>query len=673
MGQILSLVLKILCVPGWIALLALGASLVGGCMAFAADHPLDPLTQDEIATTVQVLKAGGKITQSSRFPIIVLNEPPKEKVLKFEAEKAMRREAFAVVYERGPNQTFEAIVDCDHRSLLSWKEVPGVQPYFMNEDDDLTEEIVRADPRWQEALRKRGITDFEHVQIDPWPAGSYDFGGMKGVRAAIGVSYYKAGSVNPYARPIEGVTAIVDLNAKKVIKLVDTGVVPVATATADFDEHSVGKLRTPPETLQIVQPQGASFEVRGHEVRWQNWHFRFALHAREGLVLYTVGYEDQGRLRSVLYRGSLSEMVVPYADPDTSWYFRNVFDEGELGVGQLVQPLEPLTDVPPNTTLFDAVLANDHGKPYEIHRAVALYERDGGILWKHVDEKTNKNESRRARELVLSCVSAIGNYDYGFNWVFHQDGTLEMEILLTGTMEPKGVSKTTDAVHSEKNNGHLVAERIEAVHHQHFFNFRLDMDVDGATQNSVVEIDTESVPAGPDNPKGNAFEIKERALSTEQEAQRHLNLTSSRKWKVINRSVRNALRQPVGYVLFPEENSVPYATPDSSLLQRAGFLNAHLWVTRYDPTEMYAAGNYVNQSQGGDGLPKWIRANRSIDGQDIVLWYTMGITHITRPEDWPVMPVHRAGFKLVPSGFFTRNPALDVPKPAHHGDISSRE
>jgi primary-amine oxidase len=96
--------------------------------------------------------------------------------------------------------------------------------------------------------------------------------------------------------------------------------------------------------------------------------------------------------------------------------------------------------------------------------------------------------------------------------------------------------------------------------------------------------------------------------------------------------------------------------------KRAGFLNAHLWATPYKQDERFAAGDYINQSSGGEGLPKWTAANRSIDNQDLVLWYTLGVTHIPRPEEWPVMTCHRAGFKLMPAGFFARNPALDVPK-----------
>lgn len=633
-----------------------------GSTLHAAEHPLDPLDKKEIATTVQVLKASGKLDQDTRFPMIALHEPPKEDVLNFKPGAPIRREAFAVVYQRASNRTFEAVVDCVHRNLLSWKEVAGVQPRVLDEDDKITEKIVRADPRWQEALGKRGITDFEHVQVDSWSVGTYGLDKEGKVREARGISYYKAGSINPYARPIEGVTAYVDLNAQKVLKVVDTGVVPLAKA-ADLDEHSIGALRAATKPLEILQPQGPSFEVYGNAVRWEKWRFRFALTPREGLVLYTVGYEDQGKLRSVLYRASLSEMVVPYADPDQAWFFRDAFDEGEYGIGESALPLEPLNDAPPNARFFNALLAGEDGAPFEIPHAVAIYERDGGLLWKHVDERTGKNQSRRARELVLSWVTNSGNYEYGFNWVFHQDGRLEMALLITGVMQPKGVDRETDsaAQAGDPAHGNLVASHIVAPNHQHFFNFRLDMDVDG-TENSVVEVDTKPVPEGPENPHGNAFVSSGKLLHTEKEAQRNLDMAMARTWKVISPSVTNELGQPVGYVLMPGENTMPFAALGSVLRKRAGFINAQLWVTRYDPTQLYAAGDYVNQSRGGDGLPRWIQADRSIDGKDIVLWYTMGVTHITRPEDWPVTPVHRIGFELVPDGFFSRNPALDVPR-----------
>lgn len=627
------------------------------CCGLAAgeQHPLAPLTKEEFATAVEVLKASGKATESSRFPSMFLNEPPKQEVLRYKTGDATRREAFAIVYERASNQTAEAIVDLKARKLLSWKPVSGVQPNFMNEDYELLQKIVRKDPAWQAGIRKRGITDFEHVQLDPWSAGNFGFAEEKGIRIFRAVALYRGTGLNAYARPIEGLVAYVDMNARKILKLVDSGVVPMAKASAEYDEKAVGRLREAPRVLNIVQPQGVSFVVQGNEVRWQKWRFRYGIHPREGIVLYTVGYEDGGKVRRILYRASLSEMVVPYGDPSQSWFFRGVFDEGEYGLGHMMFPLEPGADAPDNAVFFDTLVADEKGVAQRTERAVALYERDGGILWKHYDMDTGHNESRRARELVLSWVATVGNYEYGFNWIFHQDGTLEMDVILSGIMQTKGVTGHQD------HYSHLVMKDVAAVQHQHFFNFRLDMDIDGEGGNNVVEMNSESLPPGAGNPFGNVFAMKEQSFRTEREAQRQCNLASNRMWKIVNAGVNSALGEPVGYILVPGANAVPYADVNASVRKRAGFLNAHLWVTPYDPAEMNAAGSYINQSEGGEGLPKWTAANRSIQNQDVVVWYTMGLTHIPRPEEWPVMASHHVGFKLIPSGFFVNNPALDVP------------
>ena len=644
--------------PGFIAI----TCFLLASLSFAQSHPLDPLSKEEIIIVTETLKASGKITESSRFSTMVLHEPPKAEVLSYKPADSFRREAFVVVYERTVNKTFEAIVDLNKKSVISFKEITGVQPSFMLEDVILLTSITRKDPQWQAAMKKRGIEDFGNVQIDAWSAGYFGLPEEAGKRLARGISFYRPkGDKNPYPHPIEGVIAVVDLSAKKMLQLIDTGVVPIPEAKGELDPDANQSSRPTPKPLQIVQPNGPGFEIHGHEIHWQNWRFRYALHPREGLVLYTVGYEDHGKLRSILYRGSLSEMVVPYGDASAGWFIRNAFDEGEYGLGLLALPLEEKVDVPDNATLLPAFFASERGTVQEKNRVVALFERDGGVLWKHVDWVTNKNESRRARELVLSSFANVGNYEYGFNWVFHQDGTLEIEIDLTGVMSVKGV--IAEAPHDHQAaTGHLVAPGIEAIHHQHFFNFRLDMDVDGAGHNSVVEQNTQAAIAGAKNPQNNVFTMRETIFKREVEAQRQLNFASSRRWKIVNEANRNSPGQATGYVLVTGENSVPFAGLNSFVRKRAGFMNNHLWVTQFAPDEMNAAGFYINQSKGGEGLPKWTKGNRAIENQDIVLWYSMGITHLPRPEDWPVMPVHKAGFKLMPNGFFTRNPALDVPK-----------
>jgi primary-amine oxidase len=612
--------------------------------AVAAPHPLAPLTAAEIRAAARIIRGASHFPQDGQFSVLTLDEPPKEQVL---AKTAVPRRAFAVIYSHPANQTFEAIANLTTGAIDSWKEIPGAQPAIDGEDSDLADQIVRADPRWAQAMRDHGIRDVNRVITMSWTAGYFGLPGTEQGRVVRVVPYYAGAGQNLYAHPVEGVVAHVNLTTHKILDFLNVDHdIPVSRENADLNPRV---LRTPPAPLVISQPNGPGFQIEDGEVRWQKWRFRYALHPREGVVLYTVGYEDGGKVRPVMYRGSLSEMVVPYGDPTGAWFFRNSFDVGELGLGVTASPLRVGVDCPVNCTVLDAVVAESSGEPRSIPGAVALYERDGGIEWKHGDN------IRRARELVLSYWSQPGNYEYGFDWVFHQDGMLEMRVSLTGIMAAKGVA---NGAHDP--NSHMVAPNVAAPHHQHFFAFRLDMDVDGPA-NRVIEMNSAAMPAGPSNPYGGGFTMQETPLRTEREAQRQLNLASSRRWIVESSTASNALGHPTGYVLLPGENSLPFALPDSWVRKRAGFLNAHVWVTPYSDTERYAAGDYPNQSKGGDGLPKWTSANRPVDGRDVVLWYVMGITHNPRPEDWPVMPVHEAGFKLVPVGFFASNPAMDLP------------
>lgn len=643
----------------------------------AATHPLDPITAAEIATAVKALRAHAEVPKDAFFPMIALQEPSKADVRAFKPGTAFRRDAIAVVFDRPRNATFEAIVDLRAGRVTAMTPVPGAHPAILFDEFDKVPPLVRADPAFQAAMKKRGITNMDDVQVDPWAPGLLDPKTEPSTtRWLRALAYLKEKKNNGYARPIEGVVALVDLNRMKVERVIDLGVYPIPPQTADLNARAIGAQRKAPTPLIQSQPAGPSFTVAGNEVRWQKWRFRFSVHPREGLVLHTVGYEDQGRVRPILYRASLSEMLVPYAGPESNWSFRNAFDEGEYGLGRLTDSLEVGTDAPRHARFFDFVFADDFGKAVTVPRAVALYERDGGLLWKHFEYYSNSNDSRRARELVLFSVVTVGNYDYGFNWIFRQDGTLELQAVLSGIMLTRGVhtvtvptAPTTGATGSDGGNHgehegqawHLVAPNVAAVHHQHFFNVRLDFDVDEGP-NSVREINVRALPAGPENPALNAFVMDETALKHEQDAKRDLNLASHRRWLIVNPDVRNTLGQPAGYLIAPGESSVPYLQPESQIRRRAGFVDHHFWATVFDPKEMHAADEYPNQAEPGRGLPAWTAKNRSLEGQDVVAWYTFGITHVPRPEEWPVMSVTTAGFKLLPVSFFSRNPALDVPK-----------
>jgi primary-amine oxidase len=293
---------------------------------------------------------------------------------------------------------------------------------------------------------------------------------------------------------------------------------------------------------------------------------------------------------------------------------------------------------------------------------VCIHEEDAGVLWKHDDYFSGTRETRRSRRLVVSFWAAIGNYDYGFFWYFYQDGTIELEIKLTGI--PLAVATRTAGDHAAQMTPTLAAPL-----HQHLFNVRLDMTVDGIA-NTVEEVDVVGVADEAANPYGNAFTTRTTVIEREADAARLADASCSRTWRIVNHERRNGVGEAVGYKLVPSSTPVLLAQPGSSVAKRAAFATKHLWVTRYDPTERYAAGRYPNQHAGGAGLPEFQRADRSLVDEDVVVWHTFGSTHVPRAEDWPVMPVERVGFTLKPVNFFDRNPSLDVPRASPGSECS---
>ncbi|MBI4783603.1 MAG: primary-amine oxidase [Oscillatoriophycideae cyanobacterium NC_groundwater_1537_Pr4_S-0.65um_50_18] len=620
-------------------------------------HPLDPLSAAEIEAAVSLVKTQQNLGEQVRFISVSLHEPPKGTVLSFESGQPFDREVEMVLLDNASRGTYEAIVSLTANAVTSWKLIPGVQPAIALDEFFECEAAVRADPDFQAALQKRGITDMSLVAIDPWSAGYYgdEPEGDTGRRLVRTLCWVRSHPTdNLYAHPVEGVLAIVDLNAMQVLRVEDHGVVPIPPEDCNYTTEHVKNFRTDLKPLEIVQPEGPSFTVQGQEVRWQKWRMRIGFTPREGLVLHTVGYEDQGQVRPILYRASLAEMTVPYGDPQVQCYRKNAFDVGEYGVGMLANSLTLGCDCLGVIQYFDATLSNSKGEPVIIKNAVCLHEEDYGILWKHMDWRTDQTEVRRSRRLVVSFIATVGNYEYGFFWYFYQDGSIQYEAKLTGMMNTTAVAP--DVV---PKYGTLIAPQLYAQNHQHIFSVRLDMSVDGMN-NSVYEVDTEPAPPE-ENPYGNAFYAKSTLLKTEQEAQRLIDPFKARYWKVVNPAKTNRMGYPVSYKLVHGENGLPFALPNSSVMKRAGYMTKHLWVTPYDAAERYPAGEYPNQHSGGAGLPQWTAANESVEDTDIVLWYTMAHTHVPRAEDWPVMPTAYIGFMLKPVNFFDLNPANDVP------------
>ncbi len=624
---------------------------INAAIPVADRGPLDPLSGDEITTTFQVIEAYKKFPAGAFFPTVTLKEPPKSEVLAWSPGQAFRREAFAHVFDRVANRLFEATVDLHARKVTSWVERPNTQPPVFGSEYTDADTVIRADARWQKAMRDRGVKP-DDVYLDVWAPGDVLLPNVPpGTRLLRAVSFYSDGLANPYDRPIEGVIVTVDMNRLVVVDFRDTGIRPVnKTLTGNADTTRTGL-----KPLVVKQPQGPSFQVRGNAVTWQGWHFRVGFAQREGLVLHEIGYEQDGVVRPIIHRLAQDEVYVPYGIPDPNWVWRAALDYGEYNLGQWTEALEANVDVPENAVFFDEAAPSDLGSAgdpaaIELPHAIAMFERDGGSLWDRTDPTSLLKDARYGRELVVAAAYPNGNYTYITEYVFRMDGGIDVLAGSTGTTLNRGIAANGEL----DQYGGTVVNNIAAPNHQHFFDFRIDFDVDGPA-NRLVEENIQSVPSS----FGNAFVSKDTVIGTE--GFRDSSPATDRRWVIESTNHDNALGDPTGYELEPGEITHPYSDPNWEPLKHAAFAQHALWVTQYREGEAHAVGAYPNQGKAGDGLPTYVADHASVDGKDLVVWYTASFTHDTRVEDYPVMDKEVIGFSIVPNGFFDENPALDAP------------
>jgi primary-amine oxidase len=634
-------------------------------------HPLDPLTWEEHWTLLEVLRDAGRFNDSTRIALVTLHEPPKADVWAWTPGEALPRMAQAVIKQQ--SDSYETVVDLTGRRIVSWEEAAG-QPNWLPEEFEAMESHVKKHPEVIEALARRGISDLTFVECGGGPPGRFGLPEEEGRRIAHYECSEARGVRNGWTRGIDGLVAVVDMDTGEILRVADEGAVPIPDTNADYDEESVGPLREHTAPIRVEQPLGPGFELNGYQVAWDRWRFHIRPDQRVGLIVSTVRYVDHGRERPVMYQGSLSEIFVPYMDPSESWYTRNFLDAGEYVAGGLGKPLARGMDCPDNAVYYDLTVVEGNGRPRDVEDVICVFERYAGdVVWRHLDQTI---EGRPKRDLVVRFTAVLGNYDYVFDWVFQQDGTIRVAAGATGIAEAKVVAEHSaeDVVAAAGTGdggaapngradayGRFVDRHIVAVNHDHYFNYRLDLDVDGPV-NSFERDRLETTRLPDDHPRRSIWTVRSEIAEREHDAQLNIVLKRPAMWRVINPAETNAHGYPTSFHIAPGKNVETLLVEEDWPRQRAGFIDHHLWITPYAPDELYAAGMYPTLSLPGEGLPSWTRDNRRIERTDIVAWYTMGMHHVVRAEDWPVMPTAWHSFELRPFDFFDRNPALDLSK-----------
>ena len=622
-------------------------------------HPLDHLSAAEHWTAYQVIRESGEIGDEASFRFATLNEPPKAEVISWRPGQSFRREALIHLVDEGTG--YEAVVDLLGQRLLRFEAVSETS-YMLGPDDFGLGTAIKEDERVQAALAARGITDMTMVRCGTGATNYMGQENERGRRIGRGGCAYRVGSVNGLGEPIEGIMVVVDMETKEVLEVIDQGILPRVGPVAEHHPEALGPTRQALPPIVVSQPQGRGFTLDGSQVSWESWRFHFRLDPRRGVVLSRVGHEMDGAFRSVLYSAALSELFVPYSAPMEPWSHQAFYDLASYAFAfdGIAGSLEPGADCPAYAHYVDTFIMRANGSPQRVAKAACIFERPGAEpAWRH--GTGDYIESRGRTDLVVRMIVQAGNYDYLFDWIFKQDGSIRVVLAATGINQITVVQaeSATDGGEDDRY-GRFVAPHTVAVNHSHFFNFRLDFDVDG-TENSLAvdRIVTEEQPA--DNPRRSVWRVQTDVPQRELDARRTSTMFQPEHWRVVNPSRIGPLGYPSGYLLEGHGGRL-MLSEDDWMRKLAGFTEHTIWVTPFRPDELYAGGAYPTNASEPDGLPVWTQANRNVADEDIVLWYTIGFHHIPRPEDWPILPLELHGFDIKPAAFFQRNPAMDLPR-----------
>jgi primary-amine oxidase len=352
---------------------------------------------------------------------------------------------------------------------------------------------------------------------------------------------------------------------------------------------------------------------------------------------------------------------VPYMDPDPTWSYRTFMDAGEFGLGYLLSSLRPGVDCPETAAFIDVTLPNDQGGTYVRESGLCVFERPtGDPAWRHYSSGSRKVSGEPQVELVVRHAPTLGNYDYVVDYVFSSQGNIKLRVGATGFDAIKSVAaKDMDAptAADDTAHGNLIAPYTVAPFHDHYFNFRLDFDVDGTGNTLVRDVFVPNNTADAGGRKS-FWTIKTQRFLKEGPVVLDHMAAAGQTIRVMNPTTKNGLKQSPSLWLNAHHDAQSILDPTDPPQGRAQFSANQFWLTRQKPNELWASGLYPNLNPKDEGLPMFVADNEDAAAQDIVVWYTMGFRHVTRPEDFPILPTFWHEMTIRPAFFFDKDPGM---------------
>ncbi|KKK16254.1 copper amine oxidase [Aspergillus ochraceoroseus] len=652
-------------------------------------HPFDPITPGEITLATKILQAAFPGV-TLRYKKIDIQEPIKAEVVPYiDAERLGKplptkpSRLLQVLFHRlDTGAFFKALLNAGARTVVYAKELPKHVQGPVDTDELIEiEKLCLEHPAVQAEIAKLQLPAGVTVCNDPWIYGTDDINETRRLfQCYMYIVETDHAQNNHYSIPCKFSPVFNALTHELVRMDYLPATVDASTTetqpwkpvkTIQYAHDLLGEpLRTDLKPYVVQQPQGPSFSIQGNEVAWQKWRFRVGFNSREGLVIHNITYDG----RSLFYRLSVSEMTVPYGgktsltgwmeqianleiDPRAPFHRKQAFDVGDVGFGITANQLSLGCDCLGHIKYFDGYRCDSKGNPVLLKNVICLHEQDNGLQHKHTNYRSGAATVVRNRQLVAQMICTVSNYEYIFAFIFDQAANIELEVRATGILST--VPFDNETFGTTVPWGTNVGPGVMAPYHQHMFSFRMDPALDGP-KNTIYHQDSVAMPEDDKNPYLVGYTSEETIIKTSGTAD--TDVARHRVFKIRNDSQINPITyKPIAYKLMASPAQMLLASPRSFGYKRAVFATKPIWVTKYQDDELFAGGEFTNQSKESQGVEKWVARKDNVENEDIVLWHTFGLTHNPRIEDFPVMPMERVSVMLKPDGFFTKNPALDVP------------
>ncbi|KAF7591048.1 hypothetical protein BBP40_002008 [Aspergillus hancockii] len=272
-------------------------------------------------------------------------------------------------------------------------------------------------------------------------------------------------------------------------------------------------------------------------------------------------------------------MTVPYGDPCSPYHRKQAFDLSDSGFGITSNTLTLGCDCLGHIAYSDGIRTSGSGEPVVMKNDICMHEVDDSISWKHTDIR-NRQAFMVRNQLVIQCTATVMNYEYIVTFVLDQAANSHIDVKATGIVSTIPIRQKT-------------LSQLEP------FGCALAVHTTPITQ-----------PGGYD-----------------------LDLTKSRTYRIIHPSRINSVSgKPVGYKLHALPSQKLIMGPETFSHKCDLFPTKPIWVTSYQAGELWPAGEFTSQSRVDTGLDVWTQRNENIENEDVVLWHTFGVTHITPPD-----------------------------------------